>query len=130
MWRFAQLAQGNRQLSPKIPERTTSVDWVTGACMLVRRSAIEDAGPMDEQFFIYWEDTEWCHRMTDHGWQVLVEPAASVTHHRGVSAAPVGFVAQAYRDSLDHYCELYGLWGLKAAVDLLRALRGARGGSS
>ena len=38
---------------------------------------------MDEQFFIYWEDAEWCHRMRDHGWQVLVEPAASVVHHRG-----------------------------------------------
>ena len=38
---------------------------------------------MDEQFFIYWEDAEWCHRMHDHGWQVLVEPAASVVHYRG-----------------------------------------------
>ncbi len=84
---------------------------------------------MDEQFFLYWEDIEWCHRMHDHGWQVLVEPAASVVHYRGVSAAPVGFVAQAYRDSLDHYCDLYGLWGLQAAVDLLRVRCDARRGA-
>ena len=127
VWRFAKRVRGNRQLSPRIPTHTKPVDWVTGACMLVRRAAIEDVGMMDEQFFIYWEDTEWCHRMHDHGWQVLVEPAASAVHYRGVSAAPVGFVAQAYRDSLDHYCDLYGLWGLQAAVNLLRWLRRVAG---
>ncbi|MEI7813719.1 MAG: glycosyltransferase family 2 protein [Coriobacteriia bacterium] len=127
VWRFGKRLRGNKQLSPRIFEHTTPVDWVTGACMLVRRSAIEAAGPMDEQFFIYWEDTEWCHRMHDHGWQVLVEPAAEVVHYRGVSAAPVGFVAQAYRDSLDHYCDLYGLWGLRAATRLLRAVRHVMG---
>jgi len=123
VWRMAKRLRGNRQLSPHIPRYTKPVDWVTGACMLVRRSAIEDVGPMDEQFFIYWEDAEWCHRMHDRGWQVLLEPAASVIHYRGVSAAPIGFVAQAYRDSLDHYCDLYGLWGLKAATRLLRIAR-------
>ena len=123
VWRFAKRLRGNRQLSPHIPRYTTAVDWVTGACMLVRRTAIEAVGPMDEQFFIYWEDAEWCHRMHDRGWQVLIEPAASVIHYRGVSAAPVGFVAQAYRDSLDYYCDLYGLWGLKAATRVLRVLR-------
>jgi len=123
VWRMAKLLRGNRQLSPHFPHYTKSVDWVTGACMLVRREAIDDAGLMDERFFIYWEDAEWCHRMRDHGWQVLLEPAASVIHYRGVSAAPVGFVAQAYRDSLDHYCDLYGLWGLKAVSRMLRVVR-------
>lgn len=126
-WRLAKRLRGNRQLSPHLPRYTTEVDWVTGACMLVRREAIQDVGPMDEQFFIYWEDAEWCHRMHDNGWHVLLEPAASVIHYRGVSAAPVGFVAQAYRDSLDHYCDLYGLWGLKAAAHMLRIARHVMG---
>ena len=128
LWRFAQRARGNRRLSPKIPAGTTPVDWVTGACMLVRRAAIEAAGLMDERFFLYWEDVEWCHRMNHHGWQVLVEPAASVIHHLGGSVTPTGVAARAYRDSLDRYCELYGLWGLKAVVDAGQTLRGVAGG--
>ena len=128
LWRFAQRVRGNRRLSPKIPAGTTPVDWVTGACMLARREAIEDAGPMDEQFFLYLEDVEWCHRLRDRGWQVLLEPTASVTHHLGTSATPTGVVGQAYRDSLDRYCELYGLWGLKAVVDAGQTLRGVAGG--
>ncbi len=44
VWRFAKRVRGNRQLSPRIPTHTKPVDWVTGACMLVRRAAIEDVG--------------------------------------------------------------------------------------
>lgn len=128
LWRSAQRVRGNRSLSPEIPARTTSVDWVTGACMLVRRAAVDEAGPMDEGFFLYYEDIEWCHRMRDHDWQVLVEPAASVVHHLGGTATPTGVVAQAYRDSLDRYCELYGLWGLRAVAGAGRTIRGAAGG--
>jgi GT2 family glycosyltransferase len=128
LWRFVQRLRGNRSLSPKIPARTTPVDWVTGACMLVRRAAIEVAGLMDEKFFLYWEDVEWCHRMRDHDWQVLVEPAASVVHHLGVSASPSAVAAKAYRESFDRYCDLYRQRGLKAFVGVGRMLSGAMGG--
>ena len=47
------------------------VDWVSGACMLVRRKAIDDIGLMDEQFFMYWEDADWCRRMRHKGWKVV-----------------------------------------------------------
>jgi len=130
LWRFAQRVRGNRRLSPRTPARTTPVDWVTGACMLVRRAAIEVAGAMDEHFFLYWEDVEWCHRMSDRGWQVLVEPTASVVHHIGGAQASSGLVTQAYRDSIDRYCDLYGLWGLRAAISVGRRLRGLAGGGA
>ena len=39
------------------------VDWVSGACMVVRRSAVDDVGLMDESYFLYWEDADWCRRM-------------------------------------------------------------------
>jgi GT2 family glycosyltransferase len=128
LWRLAQRARGNTRLSPTIPVRTAPVDWVTGACMLVRRAAIQSAGLMDERFFLYWEDVEWCHRMRDNGWQVLVEPAASLVHHLGTAATPSGVVAQAYGESLDRYCDLYGRWGLKAFIGAGRPLRGNSGG--
>jgi GT2 family glycosyltransferase len=128
--RAAESAAGNSAHSPVLPARAKSVDWVTGAAMLVRRAAIEDAGMMDEGFFLYYEDTEWCHRMRDHGWDVILEPAAKVIHHLGTAGAPKGRVAEAYRASFYRYCDLYGLWGLKGLARVGVAARSALGGRS
>lgn len=108
----------------------TDVDWVTGACMLARRVAIADAGPMDAGFFLYYEDVEWCHRMHDRAWRVVIEPAATVLHHLGKSGAPSARVSQAYRDSFYRYCDLYGLWGLALLARVGLALRATAGGRS
>lgn len=124
--RFTRRIAGRRD-APPLPAQRREVDWVTGAAMLVRRDAVADAGPMDEAFFLYYEDIEWCHRMRDHGWRVLLEPAATVTHHLGSSAAQGPVTAAAYRRSFDRYCELYGLWGLRCAGRVGVALRGGRG---
>jgi GT2 family glycosyltransferase len=57
------------------------VDWVTGACMMVRREAYENAGGMDERFFLYFEDVDWCYRMRKHGWKVYYVPSGTMIHH-------------------------------------------------
>jgi hypothetical protein len=62
------------------------VDWVSGACMLVRRRAAEEVGMMDERFFLYWEDADWCKRMFEKGWRVVYYPRASIVHYAGVSS--------------------------------------------
>ncbi|MBW2354286.1 MAG: glycosyltransferase [Deltaproteobacteria bacterium] len=62
------------------------VDWVSGACMLARRAAIEDVGAMDPRFFMYWEDADWCRRMRQKGWRVVYFPRPAVTHFVGVSS--------------------------------------------
>ena len=62
------------------------VDWVSGACMLVRRDAINNVGPLDERFFMYWEDADWCRRMWRKGWKVIYFPEAAMIHHVGVSS--------------------------------------------
>lgn len=100
------------------PTQVVPVDWVTGAAMLVRRDAIVQCGMMDEGFFLYFEDIEWCHRMRDHGWEILLEPDAQVIHYLGRSDVPSEFVAHAYRESFYRYCDLYGLWGLKTFARL------------
>jgi N-acetylglucosaminyl-diphospho-decaprenol L-rhamnosyltransferase len=130
IWRVGQRLRGNRKLSPKSPIATTPVDWVTGAAMLVSRAAIAEVGPMDEGFFLYYEDAEWCHRMRDHGWEVLLEPRAQVVHHLGSSAVAKDVVARAYRASFYRYCDLYGLWGLKALARVGLFLRRLVGGRS
>jgi GT2 family glycosyltransferase/glycosyltransferase involved in cell wall biosynthesis len=63
-----------------------AVDWVSGACMLARRKAIDDIGLMDEQFFLYWEDADWCRRMWKKGWKVVYFPTANVVHLIGKSS--------------------------------------------
>jgi N-acetylglucosaminyl-diphospho-decaprenol L-rhamnosyltransferase len=107
----------------QVPTSTKAVDWVTGAAMLIRRAAITEVGPLDEGFFLYYEDVDLCRRMRLGGWEVLLEPTARVLHHRGSSSAPDTTVIQAYRDSFYRYCDLHGLWGLKAAARLGLALR-------
>ncbi len=62
------------------------VDWVSGACMIVRREAIEQVGMFDERFFMYWEDADWCRRMWDGGWKVVYFPLSRVIHYVGVSS--------------------------------------------
>jgi N-acetylglucosaminyl-diphospho-decaprenol L-rhamnosyltransferase len=129
LWRFAQRLFGNAGLSPKAPASTTATDWVTGAAMLVRREAINDVGPMDEGFFLYYEDVDWCRRMRARDWEVLLEPTAQVVHHRGGSDVSGEAVARAYRESFYRYCDLHGLWGLKAVARLGLTLRRLFGGA-
>lgn len=62
------------------------VEWVSGACMLVRRKALDDVGFMDERFFMYWEDADWCKRMWEMGWKVVYFPKASIIHYVGGSS--------------------------------------------
>jgi GT2 family glycosyltransferase len=61
-------------------QKTRSVDWILGACMMVRVEAIEKTGLMDERFFLYFEDVDWCYRMKQHGWNVYYIPQSVMTH--------------------------------------------------
>jgi len=61
------------------------VDWISGACMLVRRAAIEAVGPMDDGFFMFNEDVDWCRRMGNGGWKVTYVPEARAMHRVGAS---------------------------------------------
>ncbi len=65
------------------------VDWLVGACLLVRRQAWEQVGPLDEGFFMYSEELDWCRRIKDAGWEVVYLPTATVVHHEGKSSAQV-----------------------------------------
>ena len=62
------------------------VDWVSGACMVVKREALDDVGLLDERFFLYWEDVDWCKRMWNKGWKVTYYPQATIKHAVGGSS--------------------------------------------
>ena len=63
------------------------VDWAVAAAWLMRRSAVDEIGPLDESFFMYAEDLEWCWRARQRGWEILFEPAAVVRHVGDASGA-------------------------------------------
>jgi len=65
------------------------VDWVTGAAMMARREAIEQVGPLDEGFFMYSEELDWCKRFREAGWRVVYLPTARIVHHVGKSSEQV-----------------------------------------
>ncbi len=61
-------------------QRPRAVDWLFGACLLVRKKAIEAVGGLDEKFFMYFEDLDWCRRFHRAGWQVWYYPLSAVIH--------------------------------------------------
>lgn len=67
-----------------LPDDAVDVEAVSGACMLLRRAALEDAGMMDEGFFLHCEDLDLCLRFRQRGWKIFFDPRAGVTHLQGV----------------------------------------------
>ncbi len=76
-----------RRLFPAAEELTgsTMVDWVSGACMVIRRQTLDEIGPMDKRFFMYFEDVDLCRRAREAGWLVYYLPQVEVLHHTGAS---------------------------------------------
>jgi GT2 family glycosyltransferase len=63
------------------------VDCVPGTALFVRKSTIQQVGPLDGNYFLYFEDTDWCYRINQAGWEVFFLPQAEVIHRGGASAA-------------------------------------------
>ncbi|WP_366923787.1 glycosyltransferase family 2 protein [Metallumcola ferriviriculae] len=63
------------------------IDCLVGACMLVRREVIEKVGMLDEQFFMYGEDIDWCYRIKDAGWYIVYYPEAKIIHYKRASSS-------------------------------------------
>jgi N-acetylglucosaminyl-diphospho-decaprenol L-rhamnosyltransferase len=70
-------------------DATQAVDWLVGACLLLRRRAFHEVGALDERFFMYSEELDWCYRARELGWKVVYFPAARVIHHAGKSSEQV-----------------------------------------
>ena len=109
-----------------IEERTRSSrqpDWVSGACLLVRRADALAVGLLDERFFLYWEDVDFCAALRALGYHILFTPDVTVTHLRGRSRASAAVVTnRRYRDSqLAFYRKHHPAWApLLAAYLKLR----------
>jgi GT2 family glycosyltransferase len=93
-YRFSGLARlfpgsrrfGRYNLTFVDPDLPIEVDAVCGACMLLRREVLERIGLLDERFFMYGEDLDWCLRAREAGWTVRYEPAVVVQHQHGAAS--------------------------------------------
>lgn len=106
------------------------VDTACGAFWMIRRRALDKIGGLDEAFWFYSEDVDYCRRFRDEGWQVVYYPAAEVVHYGGQSSgkAPVKYAIQMTRAKLQlwrKYSSPIGyalLWSAKACHHLIRTL--------
>jgi GT2 family glycosyltransferase len=77
---------GRYNLTYLSPDVTTEVDSVVGACMLIRGQVLAQAGLLDEQYFMYAEDLDFCYRAKERGWQVWYNADVTVLHYKGQSS--------------------------------------------
>ena len=71
---------GKNELDQGQYKEPHAVEWISGCAILVRRAAIEQAGMLDGDYFIYWEETEWCIRIGRAGWRIVHVPQAKLWH--------------------------------------------------
>lgn len=95
------------------------VHWVAGTSMVVRRAVWETTGLLDEKFFMYFEDVDWCRRMRQTGWQVWYDPRVETIHLGGQSLKRNPRAQKAYEKSL---CYFYTKHYPKAARSVLRVM--------
>lgn len=105
-------------------DRPRGVDWLVGACLLLRKEALAATGLLDPDFFMYGEEIDLLKRMSDQGWQTWLVPAARVVHYGGASSTQVGILAgvQATRGMYQFYRKHYGPRALLAAQLVFRGV--------
>jgi GT2 family glycosyltransferase len=103
---------GTDALVRRMTAHEREVDWVSGACLLVRRRCAEAVGLLDERYQLYWEDVDFCAALRARGWTILFTPAASITHLRGRSASSApAQTSRAYREAhLAFYAKHHPRW--------------------
>jgi N-acetylglucosaminyl-diphospho-decaprenol L-rhamnosyltransferase len=123
---LAQIRQKLRQAGDvdALTRREQYPDWVTGACLLVRRADADAAGLLDERYFMYLEDVEFCAAIRARGRRVLFTPKAQLTHLRGRSSGSQASSWRLYhRSLLSFYIRHHPLW--VTVLRLFLKLRGA-----
>lgn len=100
-------------------DEVRKVDWVVGACMLIRIAAVRDIGPFDDSFFMYAEELDWCLRARRKGWEVWFEPSAVANHRLGGSSRQneLALMVESYRSMYRFYAKYYPRsWTAEARV--------------
>jgi GT2 family glycosyltransferase len=109
------------ELVLEVPPDADDIQWASFACVLLRGEMVRQIGPMDEGYFMYFEDAEYCMRARKHGWAIRFAPLAKVVHYEGGSG-PVQALDIAkdrlpiyyWRSRTRYLQQAYGRFGLLA----------------
>ncbi|MCY9666269.1 glycosyltransferase family 2 protein [Paenibacillus alginolyticus] len=119
---FPKISRFNQyQLGYLSPDDEYPIDSLVGAFMLIRREAIEQVGMLDEEFFMYGEDIDWCYRIKEAGWENYYYPRTQIVHHKGASSRrkPFKIIYEFHRAMIlfhnKHYRKKYS-WLMNAMV--------------
>jgi GT2 family glycosyltransferase len=109
-------------------DEARDVDILGGAFWLTRREAVEQVGGLDEEFFMYGEDMDWCKRFWQKGWRIRFLPQAEAVHYGGASSAnaPVRFFIEMQRANLQYWRKHHSLvarWGIYLVYCLHHGVR-------
>jgi GT2 family glycosyltransferase len=95
------------------------VDWVSGACMVIRKKAIDRVGQLDDKIFMYWEDADICKRVTDAGWKVVYFPMAEIKHFTGKSSDTKPYLAiYHFHKSCYHLFAKHSKWPMTLLIPI------------
>jgi GT2 family glycosyltransferase len=110
-----------RALPPATYERTHEAETLSGCFMLVRREAVDQVGLLDERFFFYSEDVDWCNRFSAAGWKIVFYPESKAIHYGGGStdAAPIKYLIQMEKANYQYWQKHHGT-ASQAAYRFLR----------
>jgi GT2 family glycosyltransferase len=105
--------------------REVSADWLVGSFLLVRADALADVGLFDERFFLFSEETDWCHRFRAAGWEIRHLPRARLVHHTGRMLRPDLYAQNSYSKVLyaQKHFRAAGRSTFRAALALRHAVR-------
>jgi GT2 family glycosyltransferase len=99
---------------------TRDVDWLLGAALLVRREALAEVGPLDDRFFLYLEDTDWCRRFLAAGWRVTYFAGATMVHYHDRLSARGSWLTSPLRKStrihISSAIKYFRKWGTATAI--------------
>lgn len=95
-------------------QKARRVDWLKGAFMLARREAVEKAGGVPEDYFMFTEDMDWCHRIAKNGFEVWFSPAAVAVHKKNRSAGQLPSVWRLEKSNLGKYLFCFRNYGALA----------------
>ena len=100
-------------------------NMLSGACILTRREVVAACGGFDERFRLYYEDTDWCRRLRQHGYRLYYVPTAEVAHLYNQSARQDSDAAQARfaESAVQYFHKHYGVWSWKLTTGVVNALR-------
>jgi GT2 family glycosyltransferase len=105
------------------PAESSPVSWVTGCCLMLRRECLEELGGFDEDFFLYYEDVDFCRRAHSSGWSVRFEPALRAIHHRPLHSRQVSVPMRVItRHALLTYgAKHWGKWQFRILAEIVGA---------